>query len=845
MEMVSQKRAIMFTDIVGYTALMGKDSAKALELIRISKEIQKPLVEKHNGKWLKEMGDGAMAQFSTALDAVNCSIEIQEIARGKLDAKLRIGIHLGDVTVEQDDVHGDGVNVASRLESIADPGGIYISESIEKAVRGQTDIQAKYLGEVKLKNIDYGVRTYALQGVGLPVPVVKDEKELSGHFFAELQRRGVLRAGVVYLSVALILILLLREGQNWLTVPDWSLQALLTILIVAFPIALYLAWNYERSPDGFVRTSSKESWQNPYKSSQKKPLTNNFIIAAMVLIIVLMYVYPRYFSSSGAGTEVTIDDKSIAVMPFDNESADEENQYFVNGMMEDIRNNLSKIADLRVISKTSTEKYRETNLLTKEIAEELGVNYLLEGTVQKQGNRVKIHAQLIEAESDNHIWTETYLRDVREVFKVQSEIAQIIAGELYAVITPEEQKIIETIPTTNLTAFDFFLRARDEHTNYWLDNSDKNALEKAITLYQRALENDSTYAQVYTGLAMAYWDKYYWEIFFEEDFLDSVLILANKALSFDNQFDEAYWVRGIYYWKAKSDNNKALSDLDKALKINPNYSWAYWVKGEIYSLNLDNYVEGIKNLHKAASLDHSLELPSILRVLSSVYHLIGFDDKFIYYEQEAFKLDGDSAKYFGYLSRIEFFKGNLETSLELSKTSYEYDSTDNRIIFTIIYLNNLLGNNQEAYNFAIKLIELAESEEVLNLADMQRIGYAFWQAGKQEEAKYYFDKQIRYCLESIRLNREYAVTKFVHIDLAGVYAFLGEKEKAYQYLEEVDEKSVHNRIFVHMLKHDPLLNSIRDEARFQNIQQNIEAKYQKEHERVRVWLEEENLRLSR
>ena len=183
MEKLSPKRqlaAIMFTDIVGYTALMGKDTAKALELVRVSKEIQKPLVEKHNGKWLKEMGDGAMAQFSTALDAVNCSIEIQEIARGKLDAKLRIGIHLGDVTVEEDDVYGDGVNVASRLESIADPGGIYISDAIQKAIQGQTDVQAKYLGEVKLKNVAYGVRTYALQGVGLPVPDTKEGEELSG-----------------------------------------------------------------------------------------------------------------------------------------------------------------------------------------------------------------------------------------------------------------------------------------------------------------------------------------------------------------------------------------------------------------------------------------------------------------------------------------------------------------------------------------------------------------------------------------------------------------------------------------------------------------------------------------
>jgi len=247
-EATRQLAAIMFTDIVGYTALMGKDSDKALEIIRISKEIQKPLVEEHNGKWLKEMGDGAMAQFSTALDAVNCSIEIQEIARGKLDAKLRIGIHLGDVTVEENDVHGDGVNVASRLESIADPGGVYISESIEKAIQGQTDVQAKYLGEAKLKNVAYGVRTYALQGVGLPVPDIKEGKELSGRFLAELKRRGVIRSGATY-----VVLLLFPHAMSLVDLPGWSKTALFTLLIVGFPMAIYLAWNYERSPQGFVR----------------------------------------------------------------------------------------------------------------------------------------------------------------------------------------------------------------------------------------------------------------------------------------------------------------------------------------------------------------------------------------------------------------------------------------------------------------------------------------------------------------------------------------------------------------------------------------------------------------
>ena len=165
-----QLAAIMFTDISGYSALMGKDADRALDLVRKSRQIQKPLVEKFNGKGLKEMGDGALAQFNTSLEAVKCALEIQKFARAEFEGKLRIGIHSGDITIENEDVFGDGVNIAARLESVTDPGGIYISESVERSIRNQSGIQAKYLGEIRLKNIDYGVRTYALQGNGLPIP---------------------------------------------------------------------------------------------------------------------------------------------------------------------------------------------------------------------------------------------------------------------------------------------------------------------------------------------------------------------------------------------------------------------------------------------------------------------------------------------------------------------------------------------------------------------------------------------------------------------------------------------------------------------------------------------------
>lgn len=252
-ESTRQLAAIMFTDIVGYTALMGKDSAKALELVRISKEIQKPLVEKHNGKWLKEMGDGAMTQFSSALDAVNCAIEIQRTSRADFEGDLRIGIHLGDITFEENDVYGDGVNVAARLESIADPGGIYISESIEKAIRGQTDIQAKYLGESQLKNVDYGVKTYALQGVGLPYPLISSKQSNKSIF--PLSKK-------IYLLVSTIIILGLLFLLSYFTYQLYFKPSTNTTLQplyfqIAMPGDMYLAVDTDYpalalSPDGTV-----------------------------------------------------------------------------------------------------------------------------------------------------------------------------------------------------------------------------------------------------------------------------------------------------------------------------------------------------------------------------------------------------------------------------------------------------------------------------------------------------------------------------------------------------------------------------------------------------------------
>jgi len=186
--------------------------------------------------------------------------------------------------------------------------------------------------------------------------------------------------------------LLLREAQNWVTVPDWSLTALVITLWLLFPIAMYLAWNYEKSPEGFVRTTSQQSWQNPLKASQRKPMTSIFIIIGLSLVIVVVLIYP-HLSSMEAGnrenTEFTINDKSVAVLPFVNMSNDPDQEYFSDGMTEEILNHLFKIRDLQVISRTSVIRYRGTTKSSSKIAHELGVATILEGSVRKAGDRVR------------------------------------------------------------------------------------------------------------------------------------------------------------------------------------------------------------------------------------------------------------------------------------------------------------------------------------------------------------------------------------------------------------------------------------------------------------------------
>jgi tetratricopeptide (TPR) repeat protein len=471
----------------------------------------------------------------------------------------------------------------------------------------------------------------------------------------------------------------------------------------------------------------------------------------------------------------------------------------------------------------------------------MNVSYILEGSGQKYGNNVRLTFQLIDTKNDEHLWSSPYSReiDMAEIFNLQSEIAQLVAAEIEAIITPDEKELIEKVPTSNLTAYDLYQRGREEQWKYRTDKDKREALERAEDLYLDALEYDSTFALAYTGLASVYWDKRYWETYFSENFLDSVLILADIAISHDNQIAEAYIVKGDYYRNIGQDE-QAIKEYDRAIRKNPNSWMAYASKGGLWwSIG---YVKAIENLHKAASLNRGSELPTLLGFLGNLYYYIGFREEALIYLLEKLKLNGDSGDYYQYLSWDAFHNNEFTKGIEFGKKALEIDSSSfsTQKILGLNY--SFLGQYEQSLKYLKKSIGRRDTLGAGQINYMHRLGYAYWQNGYEEEADYYFDKQIDYCNWAIELGRNYAREVGSYYDLAGVYAFRGDKDRVYENLRLLNQKnqSAHFGLLC-WFKKDPLFEHIRNEPEFQQILKDTEAKYQAEHERVRQWLEENDM----
>lgn len=650
-------------------------------------------------------------------------------------------------------------------------------------------------------------------------------------FWQELKRRNVVRVITVYAGAAFVIIELINNIAGPLRLPEWTPTLVIILLAIGFPIIIIFSWIYDVHPEGGV---VKTVPADKVKSEDMPKSSNSWKIASYISFVVIIVLIVLNIGPSTGKEEIL--EKSIAVLPFRNDSPDEENVYFINGTMEAILDNLCKIKDLRVPGRTSVEQYRGVAKSLHTIAEELNVSYILQGSGQKIGKRILLNVQLIDGINDHLLWSKPYEREIEQIedlIDIQSEIAQQVAEEIHAVIEPEEKQLIENIPTTSLTAFDYYQRGMAELA--------KSNHDYAKQLFHEAIQFDSTFAQAYVGLALVYRSNHYWETALEEDFLDSVLVLADKALSIDNRLSDAYTVRGYYYYQV-GEPDRAIHDFDRAVEFNPNNGRAYRLRGELYSLkDLD---KSMKDYHKAMELLRGDQLPAMLNSMGLMYLRTGFFEKSKYYYSEAFKLTRDSLQYYNGLKMCEFVTGNFSGSIEYSKKIQALDTTINDLSNTNLELDNwfgecymMNGDFLEALKYYNKWLEKGQLRGQNALFGMHRIGWAYWMNGMKKEGEEYLMKQIDYSMRILDMGHVIGSTHRNYYDLAATYAFLGEKDRAYDYLGIYSNFPIIDSWGVNYLRHDPLFDNIRDEPEFKQIVRDVEAKFQAEHERIRQWLE--------
>jgi TolB-like protein/AraC-like DNA-binding protein/Tfp pilus assembly protein PilF len=595
-----------------------------------------------------------------------------------------------------------------------------------------------------------------------------------------------------------------------------------------------------RKPEKVVITAEN---LYPGAANSQKSKRRMILLLALFLSVACTFGVYKLIDRNKQNQDLAKLEKSIAVLPFINDSPDQENTYFINGIMEEIFTNLQKIRDFRIISRTSVEKYRSrTDFTLPQIAKDLNVNYIVEGSGQKSGNTYVLRIQLISAHNERHLWARTFEQEIRntnDIFKVQSQVAREIALALQVIITPDEKKLIEKASTADLTAYDFYQRGREEQRKYQPGSGNKQALNRAEYLYKKALAYDSTFALAYTGLADVYKDKDVFESYFADNYLDSVLILADRALLYDDHLSEAHYAKAESFLQS-GKFEQAFNEYNMALQYNPNYSEAYYGKGykmQIWDYRYMDFVKGLENIHKAVRINHGRELPYYLRELGDAYGIFaGFPEKAKYYYQKSLELDGDTVSYLCRIADEESVSGNYAKSVHIYNNCYARDSNKVWIVWGLAVNNILQGHYNEALKYVKMFEKKLETYPHLVYSSRLFIGYAYLKNGYKNEADRWFKEQKRVSEESIKMGRFYSVD--ANYDIAALYAFLGEKEKAYENLRIVNKIHICPLWLFSRIRSDPFFNSIRNEPEFQKIVNDLEAKYRAEHERVRKWMAE-------
>ncbi|MBL4657932.1 MAG: hypothetical protein JKX73_08030 [Flavobacteriales bacterium] len=636
---VRQLVAIMFTDMVGYTALMQEDEAQAKENRDRHRAVLQESVEEHQGEILQYYGDGTLIIFNSAVEAINAGVDIQTALQQDPKIPLRIGIHTGDVVYSDDGIFGDGVNVASRIEGLSVAGSVLISEKVYDEIRNHPEIDAKSLGKHELKNVKRPMGVYAITSGDLEVPKIKE------------------------------------VGKH------------------------------------------------------------------------------------------TAGEKSIAVLPFVNMSADPENEYFSDGITEELLNALTRVDGLLVTSRTSSFAFKGKNEDIRQIGEQLGVSTVLEGSVRKSGNKVRITAQLINAVDGYHIWSEVYDRSLDDIFEVQDEISKIIANKLRENLTTKEGKESLVVPPTeNIDAYNLYLKGLF-HWNKWTPEDRK----KAIEIYEEAIEIEPNFALAYSGLSNCY------SVLGSTSQMDPQVAYpkakeaALKALELDENLMEAHLSLASVKLFYDSDDDGAYDLIQKAIGLNPGASDAHHIYA-LYLILTGNFTENLEEVIVEAEL--------------------------------AVQLDPLSLPHNLFLSNAYTFNKQYDKALEQNNKILEIDPKFRAALESKGWLYVFQEDWEEAIKFFKKYHALVENPK----KGLTGLAYAYARAGNEAE--------VNAILKILEERAKLETAGSINIDFAIIYLGLKDYDKVFAYFETASVADRFGKLF---LRCHPIFGEIREDPRFEKL----------------------------
>lgn len=543
------------------------------------------------------------------------------------------------------------------------------------------------------------------------------------------------------------------------------------------------------------------------ESVKKKNQKRLLLTATSIALITCLggyFIYSKYNSQKLIGMQDTADykvGKSIAVMPFLNMSGDKENEYFSDGITEDIITQISKISELRVIARTSTMSYKKSDKPVREIGKELNVATILEGSVRRVGNQVRISAQLIDAKTEGHIWAETFDKEMSQIFILQNEIARQIAAALKARLSPAERARLANEPTTNLIAYDYYLKGREYYNRY-----NKQDNEYAISLFKKALELDSNYALAYAGLGDAYCQRI-GKFGFPFVWKDSAIEASNKAITIDTNLAEGYKALGLSY--TSIDNREALRAYQRAIEINPNYAVAISNIGQLYeeSGKLD---EALKWRKKAMSVA-PMNAPILYRIGKNFMDL-GDDEKAEQYYKKSLELQPDLPLPYRGLSYLNLLQGNYLKAFELVNQALTFDSNTN-FLDLAGNIELLRGNYPEAKDYYLKTIAPDTSS-----GNFTGLAFIYLKTGQEKLARQIIDNLLIKNQELLDLGKEDQISP---LNLATIYAIQDNKAEAYRWLMEAIDRGWRNYRWASI---DPQLENLHNDEKFQKMMADVKAK---------------------